>query len=83
MQFNAKVYVSLKPTVNDPQGVTIQSALKSLGFEGFSDVRAGKYFTLRVEAADAAAAGKQTDEACQKLLANPVIEQYQYELEQA
>ena len=83
MQFNAKVYVSLKPTVNDPQGVTIQNALKSLGFEGLADVRAGKYFTLRVEAADAAKAGKQVEEACQKLLANPVIEQYQYELEQA
>ena len=83
MQFHAKVYVSLKSAVNDPQGVTIQNALKSLGFEGLSDVRAGKYFTLHVEAADAAAASKQVNEACQKLLANPVIEQYQYELEQA
>ena len=83
MQFHARVYVSLKPTVNDPQGVTIQNALKSLGFTGFDDVRAGKYFTLRVEAADTTTAGKQVDEACQKLLANPVIEQYQYELEKA
>jgi phosphoribosylformylglycinamidine synthase PurS subunit len=83
MQFNVKIYVSLKPAVNDPQGVTIQNALNSLGFQGFSTVRAGKYFTLRVEATDAVKAEKQVDEACQKLLANPVIEQYQYELKSA
>jgi phosphoribosylformylglycinamidine synthase len=83
MQFHARVYVSLKPTVSDPQGTTIQNALRSLGFIGISDIRAGKYFTLQVEAAGAVGARRQVEEACQKLLANPVIEQYRYELEQA
>jgi phosphoribosylformylglycinamidine synthase len=78
--FLARVYVTLKPTVNDPQGLTIRSALHSLGFKAVDAVRAGKYMEIRVDAADNAAAESQVAEMCRKLLANPVIEDFRYEL---
>ena len=77
----AKVYVSLKPTVNDPQGLTIKGALHELGFQNVSRVRAGKYMEVLVEEANRAKAQKQLDEMCRKLLANPVIENFRFELE--
>jgi phosphoribosylformylglycinamidine synthase PurS subunit len=77
----AKVYVTLKPTVNDPQGLTIKGALHNLGFGSVEDVRAGKYIEVRIAEKDIAAARKQVDEMCRKLLANPVIENYRFELE--
>ena len=80
MHFLASVYVTLKPTVNDPQGSTIMSALHSLGFDGVQDVRAGKFFTLRLEAPDRPAAEGRVEEMCRKLLANPVIESYRFDL---
>jgi phosphoribosylformylglycinamidine synthase PurS subunit len=79
----AKVYITLKPTVNDPQGLTIKGALHNLGFSSVEDVRAGKYIEVRIAQKDIAAARKQVDEMCRKLLANPVIEKYSFELEQA
>jgi phosphoribosylformylglycinamidine synthase PurS subunit len=80
--FLAKVYVSLKPTVNDPQGLTIADGLRSLGFDGVEGVRAGKYIEIRVSAASAAEAGSQVDAMCDKLLANPIIETYRYDVEE-
>jgi phosphoribosylformylglycinamidine synthase PurS subunit len=80
--FLAKVYVTLKPTVNDPQGRTILSSLKSLGFDLATDVRAGKYLEIKVDGTDKAAAETAVEEMCRKLLANPVIESYRYELEE-
>jgi phosphoribosylformylglycinamidine synthase len=77
----AKVYITLKPTVNDPQGLTIKGALHNLGFESVEDVRAGKYIEVKIAEKDIAAARKQVDEMCRKLLANPVIENYRFELE--
>lgn len=79
--FLARVYVSLKPTVNDPEGLTIANALGSLGFGSVSDVRSGKCFQVRLTAADAKAAAEQVDQMCSRLLANPVIETYEFELE--
>lgn len=79
----ARVYVTLKPTVNDPQGLTIQGGLKSLGFEGVESVRAGKYMEIRVKAGDKAAAEASVTEMCKKLLANPVIENFHVEVEEA
>ena len=79
--FLAKVYVSLKPTVNDPQGLTIADGLRSLGFDGVEGVRAGKYIEIRLTAASAAEAGRQVDAMCDKLLANPIIESYRYDVE--
>ena len=77
----AKVYITLKPTVNDPQGLTIKGALHNLGFASVEDVRAGKYIELRIEENDLAKAKEQVDEMCHQLLANPVIEEYSFELQ--
>jgi phosphoribosylformylglycinamidine synthase len=81
--FLARVYVTLKPTVNDPQGLTIRGGLHSLGFQAVKSVRAGKYMEIRVDAPDRAQAETQVAEMCRKLLANPVIEDFRFELEEA
>lgn len=78
----AKVYISLKPTVNDPQGLTIKGALHNLGFSAVVSVRAGKYMEIRINEKDFDKARSQVQEMCYKLLANPVIENYRYELEE-
>jgi phosphoribosylformylglycinamidine synthase subunit PurS len=80
--FLAKVYVTLKPTVNDPQGLTIRGGLHSLGFETVETVRAGKYLEIRVAEPDRAKAEEQVHEMCRQLLANPIIEEYRFELEE-
>ncbi len=77
----ARVYVTLKHTVNDPQGLTIRGALHSLGFADVESVRAGKYLEVSLAAKDRKKAEKQLTEMCRKLLANPVIEDYRFELE--
>ncbi len=78
--FLARVYVTLKPTVNDPEGITIGSALGSLGFDGVRGVRSGKFFQVTLEASDPKDAATQVDQMCSRLLANPVIETYSFEL---
>ncbi len=80
--FLARVYVTLKPTVNDPQGLTIRGALHSLGFAAVESVRAGKYMEIRVDTPDRVTAEGQVTEMCRKLLANPVIEDFRFELEE-
>ena len=77
----AKIFITLKPTVNDPQGLTIKGALHNLGFGGVEDVRAGKYIEIRINEEDVNKANKQVIDMCSKLLANPVIENYRFELE--
>ncbi len=79
--FLAKVYVTLKPTVNDPQGLTIKGGLHTLGFKSVKQVRAGKYMEVQIDESDVAVAREQVKAMCQKLLANPVIETYRFELE--
>ena len=79
--FLARVYVTLKPTVNDPQGLTIRGALHDLGFREVETVRAGKYLEVKVKTADRQEAERQVEEMCRQLLANPVIEEYRFELE--
>ncbi|MCH9036287.1 MAG: phosphoribosylformylglycinamidine synthase subunit PurS [Chloroflexi bacterium] len=76
----ARVYVTLKPTVNDPQGLTVLGALHSLGFSSAKDVRAGKYLEIRIDEEDEARAEAQVQEMGHKLLANPVIEEFRFEL---
>ena len=83
MKFLARVDVSLKPTVNDPEGLTIRGALHSLGFETVDSVRAGKYMEIALEAGNADEAEKQVTEMCRGLLAYPVIEDFRFELEEA
>lgn len=79
----AKIIVSLKPVVNDPPGITIQGALQSLGFDSLKSVRSGKYFEVRLAAADEAAASQQVEAMCRQLLANPVIEDFRFTVEPA
>ncbi|GIW06065.1 MAG: phosphoribosylformylglycinamidine synthase subunit PurS [Dehalococcoidia bacterium] len=79
----AKVIVSLKPVVNDPPGITIHGALRTLGFTGVQSVRSGKYFEIRLDADDEAAARQQIDAMCKQLLTNPVIEEYRFTVEHA
>ncbi|HEX6974693.1 MAG TPA: phosphoribosylformylglycinamidine synthase subunit PurS [Vicinamibacterales bacterium] len=76
----AKVFVTLKPSVFDPQGQTIAEALHSMGYSGIGDVRQGKYFELEVAAPDADKARALASEVADKLLANPVIESYRVEV---
>jgi phosphoribosylformylglycinamidine synthase len=80
--FLARIFVTLKVGVNDPQGLTIRGALHSLGFRDVDDVRAGKYLEVRVNARNRAAAETQVQEMCRKLLANPVIEDFRYEVDE-
>jgi len=77
----AKVYITLKPTVNDPQGLTIKGALHNLGFTSVEDVRAGKYIEVQIKENNLSKAREQVNEMCRKLLANPVIENYRFDLE--
>ena len=79
--FLARIYVSLKATVNDPQGLTIADGLRSLSFAEVEGVRAGKYIEVRLTAASADAARARVDQICDRLLANPVIESYRFEVE--
>jgi phosphoribosylformylglycinamidine synthase subunit PurS len=74
----ARVVVTPKPVVNDPQGVTVRQALSSLGFEEVQDVRVGKYIEVSLEADSEEAAGERVEQMCRKLLANQVIEDYRY-----
>lgn len=80
--FLARVYVTLKPTVNDPPGLTIRGALHSLGFTSVESVRSGKYMEIRLDAPSREDAEAQVTEMCRKLLANPVIEDFRFEVEQ-
>ncbi|MGF1609409.1 MAG: phosphoribosylformylglycinamidine synthase subunit PurS [Kiloniellales bacterium] len=77
----ARVHVTLKPGVLDPQGKAIEHALASLGFPGVHDVRQGKVIELAVDESDRDKARASVEAMCQKLLANPVIENYAIELE--
>ncbi|PIQ86177.1 MAG: phosphoribosylformylglycinamidine synthase [Candidatus Omnitrophica bacterium CG11_big_fil_rev_8_21_14_0_20_45_26] len=78
--FQAKINVTLKKSVFDPQGKTVLDALHSLGFGEAEDVRVGKYFKMTLKAKDKAAAEKEVKAICDKLLINPVIEEYQFQL---
>jgi phosphoribosylformylglycinamidine synthase len=77
----ARVFVTLKPSVFDPQGRTIAQALHSLGYGAVDDVRQGKYFELDLKTADASEARALAGEVADKLLANPVIESYRIEVD--
>ena len=83
LMFLAKIYITLKPGVNDPQGLTIQGGLHQLGFETVSDVRAGKYMEVSLEEQDREEAGLRVTQMCEQLLANPIIEEFRFELESA
>jgi phosphoribosylformylglycinamidine synthase PurS subunit len=76
----ARVYVTLKPGILDPQGKAIQSSLHSLGFSGVESVRLGKFFEISLAGGDRQAAESDLARMCEKLLANTVIENYRVEI---
>ena len=77
----AKIYITLKKDVLDPQGSVIANSLKSLGFNNIEDVRQGKYIEIKLDSANEESANKQINEMCEKLLANLVIEDYKVEID--
>jgi len=77
----ARVFVTLKPSVFDPQGTTVAEALHTLGYAAVRDVRQGKYFELDIEAPTPDEARRIAAAAAEKLLANPVIESYRIEID--
>ncbi len=81
--WQADIHVTLKKGVLDPQGGAVQRSLAALGYEGVAGVRVGKYLQVRVDAPDRDAAARQVDEMCRRLLANPVIEEYRFDLKEA
>lgn len=81
MTYLARVYVTLRPTVNDPQGLTIRGGLSQLGFAEVISVRAGKYLEVRLDAESEGAAQSRVEEMCRRLLSNPVIEDFRFTVE--
>lgn len=79
--FTATINVTLKKSILDPQGSTVLHALSSLGFKEAKELRIGKYFELLIDEKDKARAEARTREMCDKLLINPVIEDYSFQLQ--
>jgi phosphoribosylformylglycinamidine synthase subunit PurS len=79
-QYQAQIYVTLRSSVLDPAGVAVQSGLKHMGYDNVDGVRIGKYVELNLSADSEAAAQDQLNQVCDQLLANPVIENYRFEL---
>jgi len=77
----ARIIVTPKPVVNDPQGITVAAGLRRLGFGEVEDARVGKYIEVRLAADTESAVKRRVEAMCQQLLANGVIEDYRFELE--
>jgi len=77
----AKIIVTPKPVVNDPQGITVRQGLASLGFTEISDVRVGKYIEVNLQASSEHEARERVEAMCRQLLANHVIEDFRFEIE--
>ena len=76
MTWTAEIVVQLKAVVNDPQGLVVRDGLRRLGFSGVGEVRVGKYIQVELDAADADSAQQLVAGMCERLLRNPVIEDY-------
>jgi len=75
-EYAVDVVVTLRPVINDPQGLSVRAGLRSLGFDGVASARVGKFIELRVDATDESAARGQVSAMCERLLCNPVIEDW-------
>ncbi|MGH7572019.1 MAG: phosphoribosylformylglycinamidine synthase subunit PurS [Gemmatimonadota bacterium] len=73
-----EVFIQLKPGLLDPQGETLTHALGALGYDGVSDLRVGKWITFDIDEPDRSAVDREVREMCERLLANPVIERFDY-----
>lgn len=78
--FTAKILITLRKTILDPQGKAVEHSLKSLGYDNITDTRIGKYVELRIDTNDESTAKTTAEEACKKLLANPVMEDYTFDI---
>ncbi|MDX2228658.1 MAG: phosphoribosylformylglycinamidine synthase subunit PurS [Leptolyngbyaceae cyanobacterium bins.349] len=81
-KYFAQIYVTLRPSVLDPQGTAVQSGLQHMGYNNVEQVRIGKYIEVTLNAAGPEAAQNQLHQICDQLLANPVIENYRFELQE-
>lgn len=79
--YNVQVYVTYKDSVLDPQGQAVQGAIQCLGFEGISQMRIGKFFEMQVTGTDQATVIEKVEAICDRLLANPNMEQYRYDVQ--
>jgi phosphoribosylformylglycinamidine synthase len=77
----ARVIITLKRTIMDAQGQTVENALHNLGYQGVQNVRIGKYVEMEVNGAPRPQLQAQLDEMCRQLLANPIIEDFRFEIE--
>ena len=80
--FEVKISIMLKKTVADPQGLIVKHALDSLGYKDVNNVRIGQLITMSLKTDKKDAAEKQLDEMCKKLLANPIIEEYSFDIKE-
>jgi phosphoribosylformylglycinamidine synthase PurS subunit len=76
----SRIKITLRKSILDPQGKAVEHSIQSLGYKNVKDTRIGKYIELKLDAASEDDAKKVTEEVCKKLLANPVIEDYEYEI---
>lgn len=76
----AEIYITLKNTVSDPQGLTVKHALDSLGFKRIEEVRIGKLVIVKLNSQDKDQGQKEIEQMCRKLLANPIIEDYHFRI---
>jgi phosphoribosylformylglycinamidine synthase len=81
MRYRAEIFVTLKPVVNDPAGLTIRGGLHALGFDSVTEVRSGKYLVLMLDESDATQARARLDDMARQLLANAVIEDYRIDIQ--
>ncbi|ACC84840.1 phosphoribosylformylglycinamidine synthase subunit PurS [Nostoc sp. UCD121] len=79
-KYLAKIFVTLRPSVLDPAGVAVQSGLQQLGYDNVDQVRIGKYIELTITSTEEKKARQDLDRICDQMLANPVIENYRFEL---
>lgn len=80
-KYQARIYVTLRPSVLDPAGTAVQSGLEHMGYANVESVRIGKYIEVNLTATDKTQAHEQLDKMCDQLFANPTIENYRIELE--
>jgi phosphoribosylformylglycinamidine synthase PurS subunit len=78
--YKAQIKVTLRKSILDPQGKTIEHSIQSLGYKNVADTRIGKYIELKLDASSEEEAKKVTEEICHKLLANPVMEDYEFDI---
>tara|TARA_Y100000996_G_C22532441_1_gene647057 strand:- start:1214 stop:1468 length:255 start_codon:yes stop_codon:yes gene_type:complete len=80
MRIKANIYITLKPSISDPQGLTIAQGLEQLGFKSVDSVRAGKYIELIIESPTISQAENDINQMCEELLSNPIIEDFKFDL---